>query len=1651
MATSTHNGAVNFHSYIESGVDLRTGTFSTNLLLGTLIEPNFEVRLCYSPLNQKDFGFGHGWRIPVTIYNTKSKLLSLSDGRMYEVEESGSTLALKDNMGDIHAVKVTQPEGIKITYRDTGTVEWLLKKSNWYACAVRTSASGDALYFKWHVDDGTSPKILLTEIFKSTTPFDTVDDAGIARTTMLSINMEASKISIVFWPAKNEQRSFSLSLDKNQLTHINNTSFTPALRWEFSYDESLSPSRLNMITSPLGKRERVIYSASKALVKDEPGRIAQHNTFIADAHREGDMNESPFWTVDYSYHLKPDGLLCIKRRGALNISKNASLECTATFYEGKHLLEMTNIEFIETSEDAIPRDYLLDKSIRNLTGILKRTDIVYSDNHHMLPSEEITDMRSIDTTQDSSILTIQYQWDDYGRLVKRINDDRVTDNYLYLNEDGTESALLESHEHTDIESQTTNNYKYGKFESSDFALKSIPRQQPNLLRSMSREITGATATDNFEKLTSEYFYAPGKFFHLKLKQHQTFQQQGFTPIEDSDPTQTTTYQYTLDGEKYSIESTITGFDGAVTTVESVKSIYTGLTLREKDIDGNVSDYCWDALSRLTKILNNSTTSYKTEETFTHGIIDSDNTYEKVLGYEEPIACFKGYIIHQDSAGRKLLTGHDPHSQEVQTWIFNKAEFTIEGLDEWLLAEEKGYDSAGRIIQHSLIRDADLATSSVEYNTVYVTPYSYWTYHERTRDEYDITHTLISESDQICITTYIDSENLRDPDGDPTLLKPLKNLFDTTNTNSTALYEIDESGLLKNYAIPNLVLNPGRNQCWSRLERIDARGNVIEKHIYTMDAKAEEGKGFPTKLTPALHSSKSYSYNHHNAVMSFKDEQNNSTTFLRDVHNRPSIITRPDGSMLRYEYAEHSDKSLITHLSASHDGITVSLGTQAFDGLERLKESNSGGRIQKFEYSGALQAPTKIFKPDGKYLQYDVIREFGDAIKSIKAEGIEHDFEYFSDSGLLKEYSDQSGYKSTLTYDSQIKVIEENIISATGQSNKKLSKSFSPTGGCTAFTDAATKQQILTYTKGKIATAEDSDSKIVNEYGAFEKIIKQTSTSKSTKKTIIADYAYDILGNETSRTITTSGKKDKLVISQTLRKNNQLATRTVIDGKKTLRNEAFSYNSVDMLIDYACTGDDLPLDGYGKPISRLQLTYDIIANVTQCVTHFGDAKDTATFFYENDKDPCQLTRITHTHNDYQKLIELSYDANGCMTKNEKGQTLTYDALNRLASLKDGVDTYHYHYDPKGKLTSRTKLKIRSEWYYQPGGEYPLLSNQVIGDVHTRITRMAEQVTAIVTGADGSAASTVKLVGIDRMNSPVIVLEGDGSSSTQKYSPSGHSNSALVVGQSGELYDDVGGFYHLGERQYSPRLFRFTTPDSWSPFGEAGPNCYAYLDPVNCRDPEGHLSGWAWFGIAMGVLTIVLGVLTLGASIAAVAAFGATLATAFTIVGAISTIASGAVGIAAAAISESNPALSAKLEWVSFGLFSVGMVFTLGAGFAPGAGRMAMRGARAGAPKMGRAARYAVQSRVAESLEMKLITPVASRSGVEMEMKFAGGSRYAFSTASSMTSGIQTSMSSAFIETLARIAEQPAVRVVGTTMGMMSLLGLVIAAKQYAQRQ
>ena len=75
---------------------------------------------------------------------------------------------------------------------------------------------------------------------------------------------------------------------------------------------------------------------------------------------------------------------------------------------------------------------------------------------------------------------------------------------------------------------------------------------------------------------------------------------------------------------------------------------------------------------------------------------------------------------------------------------------------------------------------------------------------------------------------------------------------------------------------------------------------------------------------------------------------------------------------------------------------------------------------------------------------------------------------------------------------------------------------------------------------------------------------------------------------------------------------------------------------------------------------------------------------------------------------------------------------------------------------------------------------------------------------------------------------------------------HNGLLSVLGFNGERPDPVTGHYLLGNgyRAFNPVLMRFNSPDSWSPFGEGGINCYAYCggDPCNAIDPSGHVFAW-----------------------------------------------------------------------------------------------------------------------------------------------------------------------------------------------------------------
>jgi len=103
---------------------------------------------------------------------------------------------------------------------------------------------------------------------------------------------------------------------------------------------------------------------------------------------------------------------------------------------------------------------------------------------------------------------------------------------------------------------------------------------------------------------------------------------------------------------------------------------------------------------------------------------------------------------------------------------------------------------------------------------------------------------------------------------------------------------------------------------------------------------------------------------------------------------------------------------------------------------------------------------------------------------------------------------------------------------------------------------------------------------------------------------------------------------------------------------------------------------------------------------------------------------------------------------------------------------------------------------------------------------------------------------RLAACDQQRSVFSMYE-EKSSESYAYSPYGHHTQGgllSLLAFNGERRDTVTGHYHLGNgyRQFSPVMMRFSSPDSWSPFGDGGLNAYVYCagDPSNRSDPTGH---------------------------------------------------------------------------------------------------------------------------------------------------------------------------------------------------------------------
>ncbi|WP_434572456.1 RHS repeat domain-containing protein [Pseudomonas sp. Z3-8] len=431
----------------------------------------------------------------------------------------------------------------------------------------------------------------------------------------------------------------------------------------------------------------------------------------------------------------------------------------------------------------------------------------------------------------------------------------------------------------------------------------------------------------------------------------------------------------------------------------------------------------------------------------------------------------------------------------------------------------------------------------------------------------------------------------------------------------------------------------------------------------------------------------YSYDGLGRTALEKNAAGYETSYVYDVFDRMLETTLPTQDKVVREYAGHSRGDLPTLIKVN-DKV---LGTQAFDSLERLVESTTGGRVTRHEYDTSYTKANRVIQPSGDVIHYEYAYELTDeplTRKAVAGEAtiqrlqevpapIEAIYGYdFQDARLLN--SSETDIQLERTYDVRGEIKTETRKVTDVVDPYAMTYVHSRLGRIIRYYDVIGQVQLSEYdrTTGKLAYTElgvpgtggyvRSDF-TYNVQGLTERI----STVDGSNNKVSIQLEYDALGRETLRTFDFNGARSWL--KQVWNNLDQVEQRELSEGsapgETLLRDENYRYELRGRLEEYWCDGPQSPVDPYGNVISEQVFFFDALDNHEEVRTTFikGSATEInkAQFEYTGE-DPTQLTAVVNSHVDYPD-ITLEYDANGNLIKDEEGRALSYDLLSRLVEV------------------------------------------------------------------------------------------------------------------------------------------------------------------------------------------------------------------------------------------------------------------------------------------------------------------------------------------------------------------------------------------------
>ncbi|MCJ2374999.1 RHS repeat-associated core domain-containing protein [Pseudomonas sp. RGM 3321] len=1434
-STSVHSNAFNFLSYVQSGVDPRTGQYTVAITLpdvktNGLRGPGMPLALNYNPLNRLDSGFGLGWNLQLSQYDPGNQIVSLSSGETFKVDSTGNgqMLMSEKKIDSFHLYK-EDDNHYRVVHK-SGLVEQLEMRgsgTNRVALPVRVFApEGHSVTLDYASFSGHQ---MLSEI---------KDDSG---QVLLGISRDATSVKLRMTTGDGPDATFVMVLAGSN-HHVNRIELPTdnAASWRFAYSTIREHLCITSVETPVGGREEVFYTDSghqfpARAARPALPRVTRHRTTPGLGQAQMDVyytyqdsagRERNFLGAGLDIAWEDNGLDNLYRYLGAQPYEYSSTETLRVQVAGKADAE-------RSIERTFNQFHLLTRETtrKNLTVMQVDTRYYIEPGQPFLTQPAYCQLpREVQTTwrlsSDGSVPrseTVSSTYDKHGNLLTQTQANglvEVSEWYPAAGEDGCppdpegfvrwmkSSKVIPAVSSYGKAPVLVTRYRYLALPAVDGGQLQewlAPQSETLLMQAPEGE-------QEQQRTTYQYFDEPNNAaLHGRLKLQQVIMGGKLT---------STAYAYSIfkrsfeppvqglpDGfaerfAKGSPESnhyaatvlqtvqTVTGFDGAEKVITLEDSLLNGEPLLNRD-DNNVEiRYVYDSLRRvLSETVAPNDETYRATRSYEYQLCAraTDQAMQTLIDVKRVKTC-----SHFDGLNRVVYEERDDADNPARA---DKPRQTYAAVyDAWgLMVSETEFDWLGQ---------QDLALKSVF--------------------EYD------DWGEQRCVTgpDNVKTFEETDPIGTAQSQGPIQRSWIEGNGGGKS--EFTETWM-------NLFEQPTRSE---RKDQAENSVSLSQYHYDGLGRRVEEIVG--------------------------EANGGRRTTSVYDVFDRVIESTLPSRAIVRRSYASYSSEDLPVSIGIEHNGKSIVLGEQEFDGLDRLVSSVTGGRKRTLVYDTGLLQPKTVTLPSKRKIDYEYKPQVGDEPwRRVQSEAVPEpettrEVDPLKESGPVRIA--EPGMAADYTYDEQnarlIHSSEQGEILdrtyySTGslKSEKRTSAgktydmfySYSRQGLLLSYTDVLGQEQVNRYDKfgrlyetslGEVYSTFDYDT----VFGRLAKITTTDKTDSSRERTVAISLEYDDLGREVKRTFDLDDVEQQMV--QVYDDVDDMVQRTLSQGTEILRDETYRYDTSGRLIQYQCTGTQRPVDPYGRTLLAQNFIFDGANNLTVVTTRFDGGTNNARYFYEGD-DPVQLSRVTNSNDQYYPAeIKLRYDLDGNLDIDEAGRTLKYDPLGRLIEVGTPSAGIHYQYDPQDQLTGETRGGDRDLRFYRDGE----LANQLGNHVQSTFTRgddylLAEQQSdhTLLLATDGSD-SVLGELGADGVNRRWYTAYGHAS---------GKAPALGKLGFNGELAEADTGWQMLGNgyRAYSPVLMRFNSPDSWSPFGEGGVNGYAYVegDPVNRVDPSGH-SPW-----------------------------------------------------------------------------------------------------------------------------------------------------------------------------------------------------------------